>query len=191
MRMLENDKDPLAEGSGTMLFQTLKSLLMLIPQSTCYNVLRDRLVSTSRFRQSVIVDQSSEEGISLTKETEMFVARVVEVRAIHCKALWETIRAESLETKRKTEAKEEVEMHEEGVGRREWLGYATEEEERVAQARYQEEKRRRQTGFSIEEIRENYNELTSMTTDGDARELLPNDDQDDSWKDFWAQNGSK
>jgi hypothetical protein len=191
--MLENDKEPLAEGSGTMLFQTLKSLLMLIPQSTCYNVLRDRLVSTSRFRQSVIAVHSNDEGTGLSKETEMFVARVIEVRTMHCDALWETIRAESLETSSKAEAKEEEEPREDGAERREWLGYTSKEEERVAQARHREDKRRRQAGqagFSIEEIRDNYNDLESMATDGEIKNYLPNKEQDDSWKDYWAQNNS-
>lgn len=35
-----------------MLFKALKALLMMLPQSTCYHVLKDRLVSVSRFRQS-------------------------------------------------------------------------------------------------------------------------------------------
>ncbi|KAL3923350.1 MAG: hypothetical protein SGARI_006237, partial [Bacillariaceae sp.] len=43
VRMLETDLNPLKEGSGTMLFQTLKCILMLMPQSACYSILRDRL----------------------------------------------------------------------------------------------------------------------------------------------------
>jgi hypothetical protein len=50
--MLEVDVDPDEEGSGTMLFKALKALLMMLPQSTCYHILKDRLVSVSRFRQS-------------------------------------------------------------------------------------------------------------------------------------------
>uniref|UniRef100_A0A7R9WMY5 BSD domain-containing protein n=1 Tax=Craspedostauros australis TaxID=1486917 RepID=A0A7R9WMY5_9STRA len=37
-----------------MLFLTLKSLLMILPQSACFHILKDRLVSASRFRQSVL-----------------------------------------------------------------------------------------------------------------------------------------
>jgi len=180
-----------------MLFQTLKSLLMLIPQSTCYNVLRDRLVSTSRFRQSVIAVHSNDEGTrSLSKDTEMFVNQVLEVRDLYCHALWETIRAESLEEFVKVgetkfeEQEEEDAPHEEGTDRREWLGYATNEEERVAQARHREEKRRRQSaGLKIEEIRNNYNDLEAMATDGERHNFLPNQDQDESWKDYWSQKG--
>jgi hypothetical protein len=194
--MLENDPIPLAEGSGTMLFQTLKSMLMLIPQSTCYNVLCDRLVSTSRFRQSVIGIQSNDTGDNMAHETEMFVDRVLEVRAVHCDAMWETIRAESLETV-KAESKSEFldgddEPREAGTDRREWLGYSSQEEERIAQARFREEKRRRmQAGISIEEIRHNYNDLDSLTADGEtAKTLLPNEEPDASWKEYWSQNGS-
>jgi hypothetical protein len=195
VRMLENDPVPLAEGSGTMLFQTLKSLLMLIPQSTCYTVLRDRLVSTSRFRQSVIGIQSNDTEDDLAHETEMFVDRVLEVRAVTCDAMWETIRAESLETV-KAESKSELadgddEPREEGTDRREWLGYNSKEEERIAQARFREEKRRRiQAGFSIEEIRHNYNDLESLTADGETKTLFPNNEPDGSWKEYWSQNGS-
>lgn len=98
VRMLESDKEPLAEGSGTMLFQVLKSLLMIVPQSTCYNLLRNRLTSTSRFRQSVISLKADDSNVWLSKETEQLVNRVLDIRQMHCSALWETIRAESLET---------------------------------------------------------------------------------------------
>jgi hypothetical protein len=94
VRMLDTDQDPVSEGSGTMLFQTLKILLMLVSQSTSYNVLRDRLVSTSRFRQSVIANSSHDDERNICPQTEAFVSRVVEVRSMHCQAMWETIRAE-------------------------------------------------------------------------------------------------
>lgn len=35
-----------------MLFRLLKSIVMILPQSTCYHVLKDRLTSVARFRQS-------------------------------------------------------------------------------------------------------------------------------------------
>jgi hypothetical protein len=189
--MLENDKDPLVEGSGTMLFQTLKSLLMLIPQSTCYNLLRDRLVSTSRFRQSVIAVLANDEGTGLSKETEMFVNRVLDVRAMHCEALWETIRAESLESvKADIKLEEEDVPRDEGADKREWLGYGTKEEERVAQARFREEKRRRQAGVVNEEDRTSYNDLESMATEGEGQNLHPNKEEDETWKDYWTQNNA-
>lgn len=192
--MLENDPIPLEEGSGTMLFQTLKALLMLIPQSTCYNVLRDRLVSTSRFRQSVIGTPLSDDvDEHLGYETVIFVDRVLEIRALHCEAMWKTIRAESLETVN-AESKIDFindnvqEVHEEGEHRREWLGYNSKEEERIAQARFREEKRRRQqAGVSIEEI----GHYETITADGEAKSLLPNKEPDGTWKEYWSQDGSQ
>ena len=196
VRMLEHDKDPLAEGSGTMLFQTLRSLLMCIPQSTCYNVLRDRLVSVSRFRQSVVGTESKDDESDIPNETAMFVNRVLDVRILHCDALWETIRAESLEEPAYPESKEDSvgdEPREEGADRREWLGYSSKEEEIEVQMKYKEEKTRRQdAGLTIEEVQTSYNDLGSLTKDGNVsvKELLPNnnDEQDESWKEYWAQS---
>lgn len=195
MRMLESDenKDALSEGSGTMLFQVLKSLLMIIPQSTCYTLLRNRLTSTSRFRQSVICSKSDDAGVWLSKETEQLVNRVLDIRQMHCTALWETIRWESLEMDElRREEEKKQDYHEEGSDRREWLGYASKEEERVAQARYREDKRRRQaSGVVIEEIANKYNNFESIETDDfEVNDFLPNREENESWKDYWARNGA-
>lgn len=102
--MLEHDKDSrISEGSGTMLFCALKSLLMILPQSTCYRVLRDRLSSISRFRQSTNMagtSTASRGSILQTQngKTELYVNRVLLIREMHCKSAWEAIRAESFET---------------------------------------------------------------------------------------------
>jgi len=182
--MLEHERDPLAEGSGTMLFQTLKSLLMLLPQSTCYNMLQDRLVSASRFRQSAISTNATEET-RLSKQTETFVERVLEVRSIHCEALWQTIRAKSLEVGRRTEWP----LHEEGSNRREWLGYESKEEERVAQARFREEKRRRgQSATTTNEIKPENDEFEAALP-SETLNLEPNDPEEESWKGFWSETG--
>lgn len=185
--MLEEDRDPMAEGSGTMLFQTLRSLLMCIPQSTCYTVLRDRLVSISRFRQSKVHSRLDDHKIQ--PQTEMFVNRVLDVRALHCDALWETIRAESIEEngfyESKTDTQEETK--EAGADRREWLGYSSKEEEIETQAKLRDEKMRRQeAGLTIEEVNHSYNDFESMKTDAEVKDLLPNDDEDESWKQQWA-----
>jgi len=100
LHMLECDKDPKAEGSGAMLFRTLKLMLMLLPQSSCYNVLRDRLTTVSRFRQSAIAVSrratlEDNEG-KICVNNEAFVERIYQVRALHCGAKWQLIRAESL-----------------------------------------------------------------------------------------------
>lgn len=194
VRMLEDDKDPLAEGSGTMLFQTLRSLLMCIPQSTCYNALRDRLVSTSRFRQSVVGVRSKDDERDIPKDTETFVNRVLDVRALHCDALWETIRVDSLEQTGFTESKEEaedVEPREEGDDRREWLGYSSREEEIEVQMQHQKEKMSRQEeGLAIEVISNTYNTFDSMDADKVVKELIPNEEEDESWKEHWAQSNT-
>ena len=210
VRMLETDKDPLAEGSGTMLFQTLKSILMLLPQSACYNVLRDRLVSISRFRQSVIANNSHDDEQNLSKETEVFVSRVLHVRRVHCKTVWEAIRAESLESIpsriKFTEAKKD-----EGTDRRKWLGYNSKEEESEAKAKYKQEKQNLlgSDGVTVE-VEGIYNEFVSLPSE-DMKTFVPNTgpnsntneqtatstiapgedaaeskDQEETWKNFWS-----
>ena len=180
VRMLERDGDPTAEGSGAMLFKTLKFLLMIIPQSTCYSVLRDRLISISRFRQSTGImpmvnfavrsDQNEADRKRINEQTEVFVDRVLKVRAIHCDAMWQTIRSESLET----QAPESPKLyHEEGESRRQWLGYASIEEQRKAEERYRREKRSQQQGggLSIEEL-QGYQDLGEEPTDSAIEQQL-------------------
>ena len=159
VRMLETDKNPSAEGSGNMLFRTLKSLLMLVPQSTCYRILRDRLTTVSRFRQSALVRGPKKPDDELSSESESFVSRVIEVRTLHCDAMWETIRAGSLETAARDDRNNNVEI---GESRREWLGYSSKQEEDAARARYQAERIRLSDGLSIEEIKEDYHGFESM-----------------------------
>jgi hypothetical protein len=188
VRMLECDPDPTAEGSGTMLFQTLKCLLMLIPQSACYSVLRDRLVSTSRFRQSVIPARSYDDGASLSKDTQSFVTRILDVREIHCDAMWQTIRADSLEF---TFVPIDPPGRDEGTGsseRHKWLGYESKEDEQAALAQLQEQ--RRQT-LSIEEIQPGYDDLQAIATDGEVMNFTLNGDKDETWKAYWAQSDAK
>ena len=112
IRMLEHDD---AEGSGTMLFQALKSILMILPQSTCYRVLKDRLVSASRYRQSA----RPRSGVVTPPngDTELLVRRVLQVRALHCEVAWERIRAGSLETSTREESTVDLE-----ATRRSWVG---------------------------------------------------------------------
>ncbi|KAG7357362.1 vacuolar protein 14-like protein [Nitzschia inconspicua] len=209
VRMLDTDKDPLSEGSGTMLFQTLKCILMLLPQSASYNVLRDRLVSTSRFRQSVICNSSHDDEENLCVETEAFVSRVLEVRSMHCHAMWETIRTESLESMSHlpTVRPDDVvhSMHEEGTDRREWLGFSSKEEEMEAKAKYKAEKIQQSSGVIIEDVNGGYNDISSMpaqevksftpNTDGGAitfnRSETGLDDSEtkaaeDDWKNYWS-----
>jgi hypothetical protein len=210
VRMLERDKDPKSEGSGAMLFQALKSLLLIIPQSTCYNVLKERLVSTSRFRQSTIactainvVPVNSTNKLSSRDpgaETKLYVTRIMKVRSLHCAAAWETIRAESLESPTRSPPEQVLE---EGADRREWLGYASKEEEKLAQLKFQQEKKQQQGEFSIEEVGNAYHDLDSASngtpkmkpySENDAPPLSPREPaaqakkpkEDVRWKGYWA-----
>lgn len=223
VRMLETDKDPLAEGSGTMLFKTMKLILMVIPQSACYNVLRDRLASTSRFRQSVIANNSNDDEKNLSKLTEVFVSRVLKVRQMHCITIWETIRAESLESisvsTKSAESKSANAMpNESGADRREWLGYASKEDEMEAREKYRDGKRRCDH-LKIEVLDEGYEDLTShskspavthfeenkqstLVTVGEMTDSLERatngnensaaeeakDGYTETWKDFWSES---
>ena len=189
VRMLESDQDPIAEGSGTMLFQTLKYILMLIPQSTCYNILKDRLTSASRFRQTVIPASHIDFGMSVSKETDAFVSRIIDVRELHCDAMWQTIRADSLESVHvptDPPGREDVTSE-----RHEWLGYSSKIEEEASRAKFQEDKRRMQSGFSIEEIRPGYNDFESIATGGDVNNYLENGGEEESWKGYWAHSEAK
>jgi len=219
VRMLEKDKDPLAEGSGTMLFEVLKSLLMIIPQSTSYNVLHDRLVSTSRFRQTVIAKNSHDDEQNLSKETEIFVSRVVSVRRMHCRTVWESIRAESLEsisTRCRTLGviSKVRSTKEEGTDRRQWLGYASVEEENEGRVRHIEGKqraRRQSKEIAFDQVGGSYKDFpafestnTKLVVNDDPAAILLNErhtssikspvvkieierQNDSEWKDFWSK----
>jgi Vacuolar protein 14 C-terminal Fig4p binding len=220
VRMLERNEDPSTEWSGFMLFKTLKFLLMIIPRSTCYKVLKDRLVSISRFRQSTgMMTPSLKVGTNhhvneidrkrLDEQTEVFVARVLKVRAIHCDAMWQAIRSDSLEC----EVPDPSPIHEEGESRRLWLGYASKEEQQKAEERYRREKLSQQQikGLSIEEIG-GYTDLCIETSDSAIERQLNHEfeldeseydmpcrsrevtnpqtteESKDAWKAYWADD---
>ena len=167
IRMLEADRVPNSEGSGTMLFQLLKSLLMILPQSTCYNILKDRLNSISRFRQSTLSVSGAGPLYSVrlpdrgesdsSNRVEQVISRVEQVRSLHCTATWQTIRADSLEIAQRE--KEGETKTEEGADRRAWLGYATKAEEDEARRKYREAKKGNVPPLSIEEIKPGYQDL--------------------------------
>jgi len=88
------------EGCSVMLFRVLKSMLMVLPLSTSYKILRKRLLTVAKFRSatshplsSITLDSSSVK----TNNTELFVSRLQSVRNMHCAARWRKIRSESLE----------------------------------------------------------------------------------------------
>lgn len=130
LHMLECEDDPYQEGSGAMLFRTLKSILMLLPQSTSYIILKERLTSMARYRQSAVALSGLSRKIVPGSEMDAFVKRIVSVRRLHCDAKWRNIRAESLEEPSRTVSEDQKLTA--AQQRREWLGYADEEEELTA-----------------------------------------------------------
>jgi hypothetical protein len=224
LRMLEADDDPYAEGSGAMLFRTLALLLMIVPQSTCYRILRDRLATISRFRQSaLVVPTSSKDSVDHNttvlpcnddeNDTGMwlFASRVLQVRTLHCDVAWDTIRSESLES---PSIGSNDHHHDVGSHRREWLGFASKEEEEATALQFQEEKLGRQGGgLKIEELREgsqydqlqdianiSVNTLVVKTAEPVAVAeppppdppllQLPKQEDNSEWKAYWAENAS-
>jgi len=110
-----------------MLFRTLKSIMMLLPQSTSYMILKERLASMARYRQSAVALSGMSKNIENGSETDVFVSRIVNVRKLHCDAKWRNIRAESLEEP--CRVVDEDQKLTAAQQRREWLGYADEDEE--------------------------------------------------------------
>jgi Vacuolar protein 14 C-terminal Fig4p binding len=198
VRMLECDKETNDEGSGTMLFQFLKCLLMVLPQSTCYRVLRDRLTSIARFRQSASLSTSSqtfgEKKVNNSSvDTKLFVSRIRDIRDWHCDASWKSIRQGSLEIQ--ATAKEP--SLDEGSDRRQWLGYQSKEEEQVAKKLLKERNNHR-----VEELKQEYQDFASIpglfqkpndlveTDQRDEHEPssdIPTDKEDNQWIDFWSK----
>ena len=141
MRMLEYEEDPGGESSGAMLFGVLRSMLMLLPQSTSFGLLRERLTSLARFRQSAVCLYGMGDVKVRGTSAEVFVHRIFEVRRMHCDTRWRSIRAESLEAF--TNEFDNVRVDE---SKRSWLGYENEGDERRAREKYQMEKARRKKG---------------------------------------------
>lgn len=185
-----------------MLFQLLKSVLMILPQSACYRILRDRLVSISRFRQSTIANstkfRADLESSTLSADARRFVNRIIEIRLMHCNATWHTIRQESLETSLPL-----VREHadDEGVDRRSWLGYDSKEEQLNAETAYQNGKH----VVRIEDVSPGYHDIgsdansiaikdfvvpdeteASRGTVVQLRESDVNNEDDIQWKKYWA-----
>ncbi len=127
LHMLECEDDPYQEGSGAMLFRTLKSIMMILPQSTSYSILKERLTSMARYRQSAVALRGLSKHIAPGSETDVFVSRIVNVRRLHCDAKWRNIRAESLEEPCRFVSGDQKLLA--AQQRRKWLGYVDEEEE--------------------------------------------------------------
>lgn len=186
-----------------MLFQLLKSILMILPQSACYRILRDRLVTVSRFRQSTIACSTTFhrdlEHSTSTAEARRFVNRIIEIRTMHCRATWQTIRQESLET-----SSQRVQEHveDEGADRRSWLGYGSKEEQLEAQEAYQNSKKQL---FRIEDVSPGYHDIGSDPNSIPSKDFAVPDEKEENrgtaaplqesdvnkedelqWKQYWA-----
>lgn len=159
-----------------MLFKLLKTLLMILPQGTCYNVLKDRLTSIARFRQTTLRISSlrfERFGHELGNGN-VYVQRIEHVRSLHCDAKWRTIRADSLEVvSGKEETKESG--HQEGTDRRSWLGYASKEEEDTTRKSFLLKSQVRTSPSAKNAVIGGYHDLSaqSMSQENELDEELP------------------
>lgn len=140
LRLLQGDEDSSVEGSGSMLFRSLKSLLMLLPQGDTFATLKNRLISAANFRKSTLMYEqlSSKHEEDNTRD---FVDRILEVRDMHNDAKWKLLRAESLEPVL-LDREFTVDTDE---GRRKWVGYNDVAEE----SKMKEELRRVKRGQTL------------------------------------------
>lgn len=124
-KLLEIDDHSNPEGGGSMLFRTLKSILMILPQSQTYHKLKNRLVSAAFYRESVQNGKSN--GVRKAgRETLFFVNDILETRRLHNEAAWDLLRTESLETIDNNNSLNEIDLER---GRRDWVGYKDADEE--------------------------------------------------------------
>jgi len=188
-RMLECDEDPVQESSGAMLYRFLKSVLMLLPQSTSCVLLQQRLVSLARFRQSAVHLHGMSNIEIRGTSAEVFVHRIFEVRKLHCDAKWRSIRSESLEPYLPKFGDVMVEE-----SKRKWLGYENKNGETRTRLRDQEENISVKIGKDHNECND-YNGYRTFATDKDL-DLDDNLDEESNekisdtkqqWKDYWAE----
>jgi hypothetical protein len=197
IKMLECDEDPTEEGSSAMLYRLLKSILMILPQSTSYNVLQKRLLSVARFRQCAVHLEGMSNVEIRGTSAEIFVHRILEIRKIHCNAKWRSIRSESLEPANVMDY-DDVDVN---VGKRNWLGYANEDEEIITKDMYRNVANFRSDvdsnlsrtyrgfhgrdgGVSPDDREEVHNE--SKQEDSQSKSDS-SDDEEVKWKQYWEE----
>lgn len=199
LRLLECEDDPYQEGSGAMLFRTLKSILMVLPQSTSYMILKERLSSTARFRQSAVALRGLSKHVEKGSKTDIFVKRLVKTRKLHCDAKWRNIRAESLEDpSRLISEKQKLRAAQQ---RREWLGYADEEDEIATKEKMKKEMLREGTVKAemvgvyegLEEIQSQSLQMGRKEEDGNNCETCIDaeageEDRKGQWREYWASH---
>lgn len=193
-----------------MLFRTLKSILMLLPQSTSYMILKERLTSMARYRQSAVALSGLSKQIDPGSEMDAFVKRIVSVRRLHCDAKWRNIRAESLEEPSRYISEDQKLTA--AQQRREWLGYADEEEELTAKEKIKNDmlgetpKRAEMVGIyenlnemttQLAQYKENIDECETCVTSSTSRLInrfeqvnACGDEKEDTttppWREYWA-----
>jgi hypothetical protein len=200
--MLECDENPALEGSGAMLYRVLKSILMLLPQSTSYNILQQRLLSVARFRQCAVHLHGMSHVEIRGTSAEVFVHRILEVRQLHCNAKWKSIRSESLEPSTVIDL-DGVDIDK---GRRNWLGYENEEEEEKGRMKYRNQHITTSSsnengvikyqGFHKEEAvspDDRDKEIAEREMNEDSYDNNDSSDEDgdnEKWKEYWAGDES-
>jgi hypothetical protein len=199
VRMLERDWDALDEGSGAMLFEFLKCVLMLLPQSTCYRILRDRLASLARFRQSthLLAPEATRRHESSNQRhpyTQNYVARIRDVRELHCEAAWKNIRQGSLEVHFASAGYHD--NFEQGSDRRLWLGYDSKEAEQDAKLFRKQKYEGSEKESKFEELKHDcYQDLDVaadssgihfLDQESDKQDSKPDDDDMNRWIHFWT-----
>lgn len=137
LRLLECEDEPYCEGSGAMLFLTLKRIMMLLPQSTSYMILQERLSSVARYRQSAVSLNKAPSPVKVGSWTDIFVKRIIKARRLHVWMKWRMIRAESLEEEPCRILTDEQKFNAQQQ-RRDWLGYKDEEDERSTKQKIKE-----------------------------------------------------
>ena len=189
VRMLDCDEDPAQEGSGAMLYRVLKSMLMLLPQSSTYNLLQQRLLSVARFRQQAVHLAGMSNVEIRGTSAEVFVHRILEARKMHCDFKWRAIRSESLEPVSVMDY-EDIDPD----VKRKWLGYENEEEELSTKEKLRHKKKSSDSGSG-------YSNFEDMAGDGDAEdssldEENKNESKEDNvkkhnWKEYWAEKNTE
>jgi hypothetical protein len=160
-----------------MLYRVLKSILMLLPQSTSYSILNQRLMAVARFRQSAVHLQGmpfieANTGTS----SDIYVHRILEVRKLHCESKWCSIRSESLEPTSVTD----FDLIDVDASRRHWLGYENEDDEKTTREQYLNNHRQRSSPASQEDSYFDFAERkTKPEQDACASSDRDNDDEAD------------
>lgn len=175
--LLEGEENPALEGSGAMLYRVLKSLLMLLPQSTSYHILQQRLLAVARFRQCAVhlhgMGNIEVHGTS----AEIYVHRILDTRKLHCDSKWCAIRSESLEPTSVTDY-DYIDVDE---SRRAWLGYENEEDEIRSRSNFLAKHRHRQLSEADNESRLEYVEINKEFENNSHRTHAQEDITDENF----------